>query len=203
LPTLKGNWDKIVSPPEELGKFISVLKKIFFFIVVIPSFLCILSFAINYIFLGSEDVYLYSGVIFALALFVSIPLLFIIFYAGSKKVPSVVKLEMKWKDIRILRKKVGRWLEENGYPNSFGLPDRSSHKKYLMSKDDTIFIKHELFLAVYKWHHPGNKTIIWLEIYYLPSVWEEALILQKDLDEFLFEKGLSVPLEKDSKLTFF
>jgi hypothetical protein len=34
-------------------------------------------------------------------------------------------------------------------------------------------------------------------------VWEEALILQKDLDGFLFEEGLSVPLEKDSKLTFF
>ncbi|MFO8050776.1 MAG: hypothetical protein R6V01_03660 [Thermoplasmatota archaeon] len=37
-------------------------------------------------------------------------------------------------------------------------------------------------------------------IFYLPSIWEEALLLQKSMDLYFHEAGIAEPAEEDRRL---
>lgn len=203
MTELKGNWDRLPTPPEEMKRITGPLKWIFIFLVVLPLILGISGAIIYFTVFRDDTMLMISGALIMIGAIIMTPAGILLYFLSNKKYHHAVKLQLKRNEVEYIKKMVGSFLLDNGIHHTFESPGKYAYRGYAFPPDAGIYIKPELFIGIAR--IMGNNNVMrWqLWIYYLPTIWEEALILQQDLDRFLFDQGLSKPIEKGKKLTLF
>lgn len=197
----KCNWDRIATPPEEMMRIRKgMLKVTLIFSMVLISIGSIL-LALFWIRGDLRSIALVSYILIGAGIFSFLIMLIPAYFIGSYKYHNAVKMNLKFVTLSRAEEEMERFLKEKGINYQKEKPKGSKYRGYLSHTDVGFFIKKELFIGIeYFYHEPLKKQLRKVTIFYLPSIWEEALLLQKEMDEHFFRSGIAEPFDKSLRL---
>ena len=105
-------------------------------------------------------------------------------FINNKKYHFGVILYLKNISLEDATHAMRRFLEMKGIEYELERPKGWSYRGYLSPPKVAFYVKKEFFIGIHYFTGPEKKIIRQIKIMYLASIWEEALIFQKEMDEY-------------------
>ncbi|MFW3146116.1 MAG: hypothetical protein ACMUIE_04815 [Thermoplasmatota archaeon] len=198
----KCRWDRIAAPPEEV-KWIrkSFMKPLLTFSIGMMVMGALLTLVLLLIFRDGTTYVIGIG-------FVIIGMVFMVVYLpvsilmGSGKQHHGLSMYLKEVSMGQAVISVERFLKSRKVPYEKEYPKGWSYRGYLFPPDVAFFIKKELFIGIRFFEGPNKEQLREISIFYLPSIWEEAFFIQRDMDAYYHSIGMALPPEEGKQLVF-
>jgi hypothetical protein len=199
---LKCNWDRMVMPPEEMGRMKRFLLKFSLIASSIPIAIGILLATVYFLLWDVPGIIELSLIIIIVGLFIAGMMFMIASYVGNNKVHNVVKLYLKKISMDDAIHAMEEFLQKKGIAYRIKRPNRWKYRSLAFPPSVVFNIKKEFFIGIDYFRGSDNELIRQITIMYLPLIWDEALMFQKEMDFHFHRKGLAQPLEEGALLHF-
>jgi hypothetical protein len=202
MARLKCNWDRMVMPPEEMGRMKRFLLKISLIASSIPIAIGIILITIYFLLWDHPSLIELSFILILAGLFIAGMMLIIASYVGNNKYHNVVKLYLEKISIEDASRAMEEFLQKKGIVYKIKRPKGWKYRGYAFPPSMVFNYKKEFYFGIDYFPGSDQKVIRQISILYFPSIWEEALIFQKEMDSYFHRIGIAQPLEEGSLLHF-